>query len=101
MNVSRKVIHTIAAAAVVAVTLGGLAATPASAEGWRDHDRRGWRENEWREHEGRDHDWRWHQPYYAAPGYYYAPPPPVIYAPPPRVYAPPPSFTFVFPFELR
>jgi hypothetical protein len=88
MNVSRKVIHTIAAAAVVAVTLGSLAASPASAEGWRDHDRRGWHEREWREH-----DWRWRRPYYVAPSYYY--PPPVVYAPPP-VYAAPPSINFAF-----
>jgi hypothetical protein len=91
MTVSRKVIHTIAAAAVVAVTLGSALATPASAEGWRDHGRREWREREWRAN-----DWRWHHPYYVAPGYYYAPPPPVVYAPPPRVYAPPPSINFAF-----
>jgi hypothetical protein len=95
MNISRKVIHSIAAAAVVAVTLGGLAANPAAADGWRDHDRRGWRE-----HERRDHDWRRYRPYYVAPSYYYGPPP-VIYAPPPRVYAPPPSINFVFPLGLR
>src|SRR5437868_15129708 len=76
MNVSRKLISAIAAVAVVAVTLGSAIASPASAEGWRDHDRRGWHEREWRER-----DWRWHHPYYVAPSYYYAPPP-VIYAPP-------------------
>jgi hypothetical protein len=80
------------AAAVVAVTLGGAAATaPARADGWRDHDRHEWREHEWREH----HPYAYGYGYGYAPGYYnYAPPPRVVYAPPP-----PPSFTVVIPFR--
>ena len=85
------------AAAVVAIALGTVAATPALAhEGWNgERHEHEWRERGWRDH---DHDWWWryHRPYaYVAPGYYYAPPPPAVYAPPPA------SFNVVVPLNFR
>ena len=77
-------------AALVAVTVFGVAAPAfADRDDWR-HDR-----HEWREHQR--HEWRErHRGYFYRPGYVYAPPP-VVYAPPPPppVYAGPSlSFTF-------
>ena len=84
---SRNVLRTLAAASVVAVALGGVAAAkPALAEGWR-HDGR-FERHEWREH----HPLRYYG--YYAPGYYYAPP--VIYAPPPAA-----SLNLIFPLDIR
>lgn len=62
--------------AVVAGTLTfGVAAAPASADGWKRHQ----------------HHRHYRGPVVVHPPAYYVPPPRVIYAPPPRyVYAPPP-----------
>jgi hypothetical protein len=85
-------------AGALAVTLAGIAGTPALADdwghrgdSWRDRDRR---EHEWRERERwREHEWRERFDGYGAPRYYYAPG--YVYAPPPVVYPPvypPPAY---------
>jgi hypothetical protein len=94
-------------AGALAVTLAGIAGTPALADdwgyrgdGWRH---RNWREHEWREHEGwREHEWRERYYGYGAPRYYYYAPG-YVYAPPPVVYPPPayvsPGFNLGFYFR--
>ena len=93
MTKRTHLVRKLLAAAVVAVGLGTVAATPALAhDGWHG-DRHEWRGHEWREHEG----WRYH-PYaygYVAPRYY-APPPAVVYAPPPPV-----GLSVVVPLNFR
>lgn len=73
----------------LAVVLGSIAAgaaAPAFADdGWRHHDRGGWRDHEWREREWREHHWRdrdYEPPVVVAPPYGYYAPPPVYYGNP-------------------
>jgi hypothetical protein len=67
----RRIIVSLAAAAIVA-GLGLSTATPASAQqGWGYHGYDGWRAHDWQEQEWRRHMWwRAHHYYYYQPGGY-------------------------------
>lgn len=75
----RRLILSLAAAAVIATGFATALPTPAHAQwggGYYDHD--GWREREWREHRWREWAWRrhmWHEwrerQGYGQPGAYY------------------------------
>lgn len=91
-----RVAGRVAAALVLAATIGGAAARPALAD---DDDR--WEHgHHWREHERHEAHERWeHRGYYYNPyerGVYIYGPPPVVYEP-----APPPAIQFVFPLDIH
>jgi hypothetical protein len=83
----------VAALAVVASVMGGMAMTPALSAHNDRHDK-GWHKGEWKG------DRREYRPVYQEPYYYYSQP---VYVPPPVYYTPPqsPGISFFFPLDFR
>ncbi|OIR00365.1 hypothetical protein GALL_176180 [mine drainage metagenome] len=93
----------------ILLAVGLLGASPAFADGWRDH---GWHhDRDWHDHDWHDRGWRYQHRYFDGDGYYaprympppmvVAPPPPAVYMPPPVVMAPPAGINLILPLNLR